>query len=106
MPFLRGVAPTKLVDGAWLYGLLPRWDDARFTALIQAYLEELGEGLREKNHVLLYRKPLANQGCNDWQELDDEHFVQGAIQLALAGHAEQFLPEVEPPLLRPRGLHL
>lgn len=33
--FLRGVAPTKLVDGAWLYGLLQRWDDARFTALIQ-----------------------------------------------------------------------
>lgn len=67
MPFLRGVAPTKLVDGAWLYGLLPCWDDACFTALIQAYLEELGEGLLEKNHVLLYRKPLANQGCNDWQ---------------------------------------
>ena len=32
--FLRGVAPTKLVDGAWLYGLLQRWDDARFTSLI------------------------------------------------------------------------
>jgi hypothetical protein len=92
--FLRGVAPTKLVDGAWLYGLLQRWDDARFTALIQTYLEELGEGLPEKNHVVLYRKLLASQGCDDWQELDDEHFVQGAIQLALAEHAEQFLPEV------------
>ena len=92
--FLRGVAPTKLVDGAWLYGLLQRWDDDRFTALIQTYLEELGEGLPEKNHVVLYRKLLASQGCDDWQELDDEHFVQGAIQLALAEHAEQFLPEV------------
>ena len=92
--FLRGVAPTKLVDGAWLYGLLQRWDDARFTALIQTYLEELGDGLPEKNHVVLYRKLLASQGCDDWQELDDEHFVQGAIQLALAEHAEQFLPEV------------
>ncbi|WP_442965293.1 iron-containing redox enzyme family protein [Pseudomonas sp. FIP_A4] len=92
--FLRGVAPTKLVDGAWLYGLLQRWDDSRFTALIQTYLEELGEGLPEKNHVVLYRKLLASQGCDDWQQLDDEHFVQGAIQLALAEHAERFLPEV------------
>lgn len=92
--FLRGVAPTKLVDGAWLYGLLQRWDDARFTSLIQTYLEELGEGQPEKNHVVLYRKLLASQGCDDWQNLDDDNFVQGAIQLALAEHAEQFLPEV------------
>ena len=92
--FLRGVAPTKLVDGAWLYGLLQRWDDARFTSLIQTYLEELGEGQPEKNHVVLYRKLLASQGCDDWQTLDDDNFVQGAIQLALAEHAEQFLPEV------------
>lgn len=92
--FLRGVAPTKLVDGAWLYGLLQRWDDDRFTALIQTYLEELGEGSPEKNHVVLYRKLLASQGCDDWQSLEDDHFVQGAIQLALAEHAEQFLPEV------------
>ncbi|MEL7560587.1 iron-containing redox enzyme family protein [Stutzerimonas chloritidismutans] len=92
--FLRGVAPTKLVDGAWLYGLLQRWDDARFTSLIQTYLEELGEGQPEKNHVVLYRKLLAGQGCDDWQNLDDDNFVQGAIQLALAEHAEQFLPEV------------
>ncbi|MGY8819476.1 MAG: iron-containing redox enzyme family protein [Pseudomonadales bacterium] len=92
--FLRGVAPTKLVDGAWLYGLLQRWDDTRFTSLIQTYLEELGEGQPEKNHVVLYRKLLASQGCDDWQTLDDDSFVQGAIQLALAEHAEQFLPEV------------
>lgn len=92
--FLRGVAPTKLVDGAWLYGLLQRWDEPRFQGLIQTYLEELGEGLPEKNHVVLYRKLLASQGCDDWQSLDDENFVQGAIQLALAESAEQFLPEV------------
>ncbi|MCW3150552.1 iron-containing redox enzyme family protein [Stutzerimonas stutzeri] len=92
--FLRGVAPTKLVDGAWLYGLLQRWDDPRFTALIRTYLEELGDGVAEQNHVVLYRKLLASQGCDDWQQLDDEHFVQGAIQLALATHAEHFLPEV------------
>jgi hypothetical protein len=92
--FLQGVAPTKLVDGAWLYGLLQRWNDARFTMLIQTYLEELGGGQPEKNHVVLYRKLLTSQGCDDWEHLDDDNFVQGAIQLSLAEHAEQFLPEV------------
>ncbi|MGV3655761.1 MAG: iron-containing redox enzyme family protein, partial [Noviherbaspirillum sp.] len=42
--FLKSVAPTKMVDGAWLYGLLPRWNDARFAAMIGSYLEELGGG--------------------------------------------------------------
>lgn len=92
--FLKSVAPTKLVDGAWLYGLLPRWQDPRFLALIQTYLEELGEGLPTLNHVVLYRKLLATQGCERWDDLADENYVQGAIQLALAYHAEQFLPEV------------
>ncbi len=92
--FLRGVAPTKLVDGAWLYGLLSRWQDARFLSLIQTYLEELGEGQPSKNHVVLYRKLLASQGCENWDDLSDEHFVQGAIQLALAYNADKFLPEV------------
>ena len=92
--FLRSVAPTKLVDGAWLYGLLPRWSDARFASLIGIYLEELGEGVAGKNHVALYRKLLDSYGCDDWQDLSDDRFVQGAIQLALAHHAADFLPEV------------
>ncbi|MES2819941.1 MAG: iron-containing redox enzyme family protein [Pseudomonadota bacterium] len=92
--FLRAVAPTKLVDGAWLYGLVPHWRDARFTPLIRIYLEELGEGVPDKNHVLLYRQLLAAQGCEDWDNLDDEHYEQGAIQLALGCAAEDFLPEL------------
>jgi hypothetical protein len=92
--FLRSVAPTKLVDGAWLYGLLHRWDDARFAPLIRIYLEELGEGLPDKNHVLLYRKLLASHGCEQQDNLTDDHFTQGAIQLSLAHHAADFLPEV------------
>src|SRR5690606_12508663 len=27
--FLKAVAPTKLVDGAWLYGLVSQWRDPR-----------------------------------------------------------------------------
>ncbi|APQ10583.1 hypothetical protein BJP27_03325 [Pseudomonas oryzihabitans] len=92
--FLRGVAPTKLVDGAWLYGTLAHWDDLRYRAAIQIYLEELGDGQPDKNHVVLYRKLLATHGCEDLSALDDEHYVQGAIQLALAYHAEHYLPEV------------
>ncbi|HTH45854.1 MAG TPA: iron-containing redox enzyme family protein [Oxalicibacterium sp.] len=92
--FLQAVAPTKLVDGAWLYGLLRRWNDAGLHGLIQTYLEELGDGVPDKNHVALYQHLLATHGCERWQHLDDEHFVQGAIQLCLANEAEHFLPEL------------
>jgi len=92
--FIKGVAPTKLVDGAWLYGLTRQWDDVAFRPLIKTYLEELGDGLPDKNHVTLYRKLLATHGCESWEDLGDDHFLQGALQLALGHHAEQFLPEV------------
>ncbi|MFC3608282.1 iron-containing redox enzyme family protein [Stutzerimonas tarimensis] len=92
--FLQGVAPTKLVDGAWLYGLLGHWRDGRFTGLIQTYLEELGEGDPALNHVVLYRQLLARLGGEHWRNLDATHFIQGVIQLALAEHAGQYLPEV------------
>ncbi|MGI4846633.1 MAG: iron-containing redox enzyme family protein [Janthinobacterium lividum] len=92
--FLQTVAPTKLVDGAWLYGMLAQWRDARFTSLIKIYLEELGEGVPGKNHVALYKRLLADNGCEHWHDLGEEHFVQGAIQLALANSATDFLPEI------------
>lgn len=94
--FLRGVAPTKLVDGAWLYGLLPHWNDARFGALIRIYLDELGQGRRAQNHVALFRDLLASHGLDSRgaSRLTDEHYTQGAIQLALAHHADEFLPEL------------
>jgi hypothetical protein len=92
--FLKGVAPTKLVDGAWLYGTLARWDDPDFHPLIKIYLEELGDGVPDKNHVTLYRRLLAAHGCEDWETLPEDRFVQGAIQLALAHHADDFLPEL------------
>ncbi|MFN3579312.1 MAG: iron-containing redox enzyme family protein [Pseudomonas sp.] len=92
--FLRAVAPTKLVDGSWLYGTLAHWQDPRFQPLIQTYLEELGDGVAQMNHVLLYRQLLAKQGCNGPLSLPDEYYVQGTLQLALGHHAEEFLPEV------------
>lgn len=92
--FIKSVAPTKLVDGSWLYGMLRHWDNPDFHPLIKTYLEELGEGVPDKNHVTLYRKLLATHGIDGWEQLSDDHFVQGAIQLALGHNAERFLPEV------------
>jgi hypothetical protein len=92
--FIKAVAPTKLVDGSWLFGLLRHWDNPDFHPLIKTYLEELGDGAPDKNHVTIYRKLVAVHGCDGWQQLDDSHFVQGAIQLSLAHNADDYLPEV------------
>lgn len=92
--YLQRIAPTKLVDGAWLYGALPRWEDPRFRPLIRTYLEELGDGDPSQNHVLLYQQLLARFGGDDLPELSDELYLQGAVQLAFAWNAGEFLPEL------------
>src|SRR5690606_34882468 len=92
--FLRNVAPTKMVDGSWLYGLVHRWQDDRFHGLIKTYLEELGEGRPQDNHVVMYRQLLTSQGCEHWDDLDDELYLQGVLQLSLAHNAAHFLPEL------------
>lgn len=91
---LRCVAPTKLVDGAWLYGLLPHWQSPRMSDLVRTYVEELGEGAADKNHVVLYRGLLARYALDPLDDLPDALYEQGLIQLALAWNAEAFLPEV------------
>jgi len=92
--FLQAVAPTKLVDGAWLSGLLPRWQDPRFQGLLRTFLEELGEGNPAQNHVVIYRKLLAEHDLQDGSAIDDERYLQGAIQLALGICGTDYLPEV------------
>ena len=92
--FLRSVAPTKLVDGAWLYGVLEHWQDPRMAHLVTTYLEELGDGTASKNHVLLYRRLLAQHGLEPLDGLDDALYAQGTFQLALGQHATDFLPEI------------
>jgi hypothetical protein len=92
--FLQAVAPTKLVDGAWLSGLLPRWQDPRLQGLLRTFLEELGEGNPAQNHVVIYRKLLAEHDLQDGSAIDDERYLQGAIQLALGICGTDYLPEV------------
>lgn len=92
--FLQRVAPTKLVDGAWLYGILPYWNDLRLQGLVRTYLEELGDGDPDQNHTVIYQRLLAANGCDMPAPLDDACHLRGAVQLALAAHTDQFLPEV------------
>lgn len=92
--FLRAVAPTKMVDGAWLYGLMQHWQDPRLSSLIRIYLEELGDGIESMNHVVLYRQLLRVNQCEDWKNLEEKFFTQGAVQLALAANTDTHLPEV------------
>ena len=92
--FLQAVAPTKLVDGAWLYGLLQHWRDPRFSGLLCTYLEELGDGNPAQNHVVIYRKLLAEHDLDHAGALEDGRYLQGALQLALGACGDDFLPEV------------
>jgi hypothetical protein len=88
------VAPTKLVDGAWLYGLLEHAGNPKLSDLVRTYVEELGEGDGQKNHVLLYRELLNRYDLDPIQDIDDAFYRQGLIQLALGWNARDFLPEV------------
>ncbi len=94
MFFLQRIAPTKLVDGAWLYGTLKHWKDRRFRPLVRTYLEELGDGDPQQNHVVLYQRLLDEHGCQPNDDLTDDYYIQGALQLALGYHAEGYMPEV------------
>jgi len=92
--FLQQVAPTKAVDGAWLFSALRHWQDPRFHGLIRTYLEELGDGDPRCNHVLIYQRLLSRLGCLDPLALDGERYLQGALQLALGACGDDYLPEV------------
>ncbi|MBK5001875.1 iron-containing redox enzyme family protein [Pseudomonas sp. S31] len=92
--FIQQVAPTKAVDGAWLFSTLKQWRDPRYHGLIRTYLEELGEGDAHLNHVLIYQRLLTRLGCQDPAPMADERYLSGTLQLALGLHGERYLPEV------------
>ncbi|WP_144173229.1 iron-containing redox enzyme family protein [Pseudomonas sp. Kh13] len=91
---LQQVAPTKAVDGAWLHGTLQHWRDPRYHGLIRTCLEELGNGDPRCNHVLIYQRLLSRLGCLEAMPLEDQRYLQGALQLALGQHCDIYLPEV------------
>ncbi|MCB5191494.1 iron-containing redox enzyme family protein [Methylobacillus arboreus] len=92
--FLQSIAPSRMVEGAWLYGFLRHWREARFAPLCRIYLKNLGDGDECFNQVRLYQKLLDHNGCADWRNLDDKYYIQGAIRLALGHDVDQYLPEI------------
>ena len=93
--FLIRIAPIKKVDGSWLYSLVNYWNDPAFHDLILIYLEELGLGLAQANHVCIYDELLKALGLDDFETyIDDEYYQQAVIQLALAYAPADFIPEI------------
>jgi hypothetical protein len=74
--------------------LMAHAGNPRFADLVRTYLEELGDGAIDKNHVVLYRSLVARYGLDPLDDLPDALYHQGAVQLALGWNAEAFLPEV------------
>ena len=92
--FLKAIAPTKLVDGAWLYGLVKHWRVSKFSGLARTYIEELGDGFADRNHVVIYKSLLSRYGLDLPGEIKDNFYTQGLVQLVLAHSANSHLPEV------------
>jgi hypothetical protein len=93
--FLREASPARLADGASLYGVVERWDDTDFQPMIASYLEQLGNGVPDRNRYLLYRDLLAGQAAGTVAgELEPERYRSAAVELALAHGGENFLPEL------------
>lgn len=92
--FLKYAAPTKLVDGAWLYGLTAWPFDPVLSHMLVTYLEELGNGESHKNHVVIYRNLLLQNGIDATEPLPDAFYRQAIVQLGLGWNASDFLPEI------------
>lgn len=93
--FIYRVAPVKLVDGAWLYSTLEQYDNASTRDLIHIYLEELGLGHPQANHVTMYKDLLSTYELTVYtQQLDDAYYAQAAVQLALAYAPPEYLAMV------------
>jgi hypothetical protein len=92
--FLCNAAPAMLAEGAWLYGLLCHWELEALQPLVRVYLEYAGKGVPDWNRVLRARQLLAVQGCVQWQDQEDEYFMQGALRLALSCCGDAMLPEL------------
>ncbi|KGT48775.1 MULTISPECIES: iron-containing redox enzyme family protein [Acinetobacter] len=93
--FLYRVAPTKMVDGSWLYSTLDHADQAAVKDLIHIYLEELGLGHPQANHVTMYQDLLNTYELSTYAEqLDDRYYEQAAVQLVLAYAPPEYLPLV------------
>ncbi len=95
LEFLIKISPTKMVDGSWLYSLCKYWQNPLYSEAISIYLDELGTGSPTLNHICLYQQLLDQLELNDFENfLSDEHYIQAAVQLALAYAPAEYIPEI------------
>ena len=93
--FLIKVAPVKRVDGSWLFSTTQYAEHPHLHDLILIYLEELGLGSAQANHVCMYNQLLEQLKLSKFVDLlEDAYFYQPAIQLALAYAGQDMLPEI------------
>ena len=92
--FLREAAPARLADGASLYGVVERWDDVDFQPMIASYLEQLGNGVPDRNRYLLYRDLLASGSTSADASLPLASYRSAALEMSLAHNGDDFLPEL------------
>eukprot|EP01113_Clastostelium_recurvatum_P044335 TRINITY_DN7476_c0_g1_i7.p1 TRINITY_DN7476_c0_g1~~TRINITY_DN7476_c0_g1_i7.p1 ORF type:complete len:888 (+),score=124.32 TRINITY_DN7476_c0_g1_i7:599-3262(+) len=109
--FLLQNAPTKFVDGAWLQNIYKVGTysmgselDSILHPLYKIYVEELGEGVSDMNHVNIYKQDLAREQMHlcpaqslsfaSDPALCDSAFVAPVIQLALSVFPRRLLPEI------------
>ncbi|KAJ3339331.1 hypothetical protein HDU93_008336 [Gonapodya sp. JEL0774] len=107
--FLTQAAPTKLVDGVWLQHINRIATSKPSLSgilgdLYDIYVEELGAGVRQQNHVTAYLQLLDQIGISmppsntrafvDQEVLFDSAFRVGLIQLGLSKFPEELLPEI------------
>ncbi|KQV82361.1 hypothetical protein ASD15_09995 [Massilia sp. Root351] len=92
--FLRLAAPARLADGASLYGVVERWDDVDFQPMIASYLEQLGNGVPDRNRYLLYRDLQAGGAGNADAGIPLGNYRSAALELSLAHNGDDFLPEL------------
>ncbi|MGV8546455.1 iron-containing redox enzyme family protein, partial [Pseudomonas aeruginosa] len=77
-----------------LLGRLPHHGEARLRPRLETVLEELGDGVPARNHVLLYRRLLASIGSEEVGGLSVFHYREGTQQRALGHLAADYLPQV------------
>ncbi|MFJ5262476.1 iron-containing redox enzyme family protein [Streptomyces sp. NPDC088387] len=100
------LAPLIMIDGAWLQG----FTDYRLAStpvghlLFQTYWDELGNGVRDLNHPLIYREllrqmghdlpPTASDDFAQWAEFHNESFDLPVFWLSISRFPQTFQPEI------------
>lgn len=68
--------------------------EKRLRSLLETFLEEPGDGVPARNHVLFYQRLLVSIGSEEVEGLSNPHYLQDTQQLALGHLTADYLPEV------------